>query len=316
MITITQVKYLLALDKTRHFGKAAEMCAVSQPSLSMQIHKLEEDLEVVLFDRNKKPILPTHRGELLIQQAKELMREYDQFLAIGQKDSSEPSGSFKLGVIPTLSPYVLPLFLARFSERFPKVDLVVDELKTEEIIEQLKDDSLDAGILATPLREKGIRENILFYEPFYLYTSKEHPFSKRESVSEKDLSSEGLWLLEDGHCFRNQVVNFCSLGTQSGVYPNVHFEGANFETLRYLIRKTKGYTLFPYLFLKQLGSKEKSSHVKAFNKPVPSREVSLVYQRRQWKLDIVEALDSCIRESVPKELKSQVKGSIEVVPIQ
>jgi LysR family hydrogen peroxide-inducible transcriptional activator len=292
----------VAVDKYRHFGKAAEHCHVTQPTLSMQIQKLEEEVGYPLFDRLKKPIVPTVKGIKFISQAKILLHEHLKLLEISRNQSEELSGEFRLGVIPTIAPYLLPLFISHFSKTYPQIQLSVDELKTDTILKMLEEDSLDAGILATPLHESGLREKPLYYEPFYLYVAKDHPLNARKRIKESDLHSEDMWLLEDGHCFRNQIVSYCTHKDGEGVFPNVQFEGGNIDTLRNLIRKSNGYTLVPGLFVETLTEAEKREYVRELEKPVPTREVSLVYRRDQWKSDILDALAETIVKSLPDGL--------------
>jgi LysR family hydrogen peroxide-inducible transcriptional activator len=307
MPTLTQLEYVVAVDKHRHFGKASEACHISQPTLSMQIQKLEEELSITLFDRDKKPIMPTSHGKKFIEQAKLILQDYEKLIHIGKNSENEISGDFRMGIIPTLAPYLIPLFIKAFSEKFPRVHLHIDELKTASILEGLEQESLDAGILATPLQEKSLKQTPLFREPFLLYAASDHPLAKRKKVNEKDLSGNDMWLLQDGHCFRNQMIRFCSLKDNPSFFKNVYFEGGNFETLRNLIRKGGGYTLIPYLFSAGLDKSDIRDHVREFTSPVPTREVSLVCRADQWKLDILEAIRHVIVKSVPPSLVASDK---------
>ncbi len=316
MPSLTQLEYIVAVDKLRHFGKAADSCHVTQPTLSMQIQKVEEEIGYPLFDRLKKPVTPTAKGLKFIHQAKALLHEHLKLMDLSKNQGSEVSGDLRLGVIPTVAPYLVPLFLEKFSEDFPKVQLVVDELKTSSIIEGLREGTLDAGILATPVHETGLKEKPLYYEPFSLYVSKQNALSTRKRIKEDDLSASEMWLLADGHCFRNQIVRYCSLKMHEGVYPNVQFAGGNLDTLRNLIRKSRGYTLVPALFVDTLPEVERRDYVRELEKPVPTREISLLYRKDQWKSDILTALESVIRERLPKTLSQEhdPKGQ-DVIPI-
>jgi LysR family hydrogen peroxide-inducible transcriptional activator len=302
MPSISQLEYIVAVDKYRHFGKAAEHCHVTQPTLSQQIQKLEEEIGFPIFDRIKKPVVPTAKGLKFLTQSKVLLHEHQRLLDISRFESNEVSGEFKLGVIPTIAPYLLPLFIESFSKNHPAIHLSIDELKTETIVARLREDQLDAAILATPLKEVGLRERPIFYEPFSLYVAKSHPLNSRKRIKEDDLSGKDMWLLQDGHCFRNQVVRWCSLKPGDGVFPNVQFEGGNIDTLRYLIRKSQGYTLVPQLFVETLSAGERNDFVREFEKPAPVRQVSLVYRRDQWKSDILAALEAAIVKSLPRGL--------------
>lgn len=302
MPSLQQLEYIVAVEKHRHFGKAAEACNVTQPTLSMQIQKVEEEVGYPLFDRLKKPVMPTAKGTRFITQAKVLLHEHLKLMDLSRNQSGELSGDLRLGVIPTIAPYLLPLFIESFSKTFPKVHLFVDELKTDTILKMLDEDQLDAGILATPLHEPGLRERPLFYEPFSLYVSKANPLNARKRIREDELDAQHMWLLEDGHCFRNQIVRYCSLKGREGVFPNVQFEGGNIDTLRYLVRKSQGYTLVPALFVETLSDAEKRDYVREFEKPHPAREVSLVYRRDQWKSDVLKALEDTILKKLPPHL--------------
>lgn len=316
MPTISQLTYVVAVDRLRHFGKAAEACHVSQPSLSMQIQKIEEKFDLLLFDRKKKPILPTPQGEQFIAQAKVVLREHQKLLELAEEKFNPLSGQFRLGVIPTLAPYVLPLFIKEFTTDYPDVELLIDELKTEDIISALQEDELDAALLSTPLREKGLKERPLFYEPFYCYTSPGHPLSQQAKVDSEKLQPEDLWLLQEGHCFKNQVTNYCEFRESVGKKRGLQFKGGNFETLRLILQKAEGYTLFPKLFVDSLPASERKRSVRAFKSPQPAREISLVHRRDQWKKEILKELESTLKAQLPSDLKKTPASSLVVLPIQ
>jgi LysR family hydrogen peroxide-inducible transcriptional activator len=314
--TLTQLEYIVAVDRLKHFGAAARACHVSQPSLSMQIQKVEDEVGIVIFDRLKKPIVATEKGQRFIAQARVVLKESSKLVAVTKSEQNEVSGDFRLGIIPTLAPYLLPALIEPFSIAFPKVRLKIDELKTDTIVSELQHDLLDAAILATPLHESGLHEKPLFYEPFYLYVSKESVLSKHKRVDQTELDGSEMWLLQDGHCLRNQVVRICSLRGEKSVFKNVQFEGGNLETLRYLIKKSRGYTLVPQLFVNTLSADERREFVKEFELPVPTREVSLVYRRDQWKLEVLHALENTIHDTLPLNLKTSVnKRASKVVPL-
>jgi LysR family hydrogen peroxide-inducible transcriptional activator len=315
MPSLNQLEYIVAVDKYRHFGKAADHCHVTQPTLSMQIQKVEEEIGYPLFDRLKKPIVPTAKGQKFISQAKVLLFEHHKLMDLSKHQGAERSGDLRLGVIPTIAPYLIPLFIAKFSKDYPKIHLTIDELKTETILSMLKEDRLDAAILATPLHEAGLKERPIYYEPFSLYVNKKHPLNARKKIKEDDLSGADMWLLADGHCVRNQVVKFCALKNDEGVFPNIEFEGGNLDTLRNLIRKSQGYTLVPRLFVETLSESERRDFIREFEKPVPTREVSLVYRRDQWKSDVLKALEESIRAQLPEDLRKPNLKGLEILPI-
>lgn len=314
MPSLTQLEYVLAVDTHRHFGKAAQACNVSQPTLSMQLQKLEDELGVVVFDRSKKPILPTPVGEKIITQARIVVTEFKKisFLA---KQTNEVSGLFRIGVIPTLSPYLLPLFLNRFSKSYPKVSLEIVELQTEQIVRMLERDELDAGLMATPLHTSSLQEDVICYEPFYLYAHSANPMAQKTKIGDDDLDISQLWLLAEGHCLRNQALRLCGVKSSKSVLKNVSFESGNLETLKRMVEQNVGCTLLPYLALVGFDPKQHNSVIVEFAKPIPSREVSLVYRRLHLKETIISALYDTICKSLPPELAKLRRKHLEVVDI-
>ncbi|MEC7275209.1 MAG: LysR substrate-binding domain-containing protein [Bdellovibrionota bacterium] len=315
MASITQLEYLLAVEEEKHFGRAAQKCHVAQPSLSIQIQKLEEELETVIFDRSRKPIRISEEGRAIVEQARVILKEHKKLFTLAEEGASEARGEFHLAVIPTLSPYLIPLFLGKFSQMFPKVELKIREAQTEDIIRLLKSDQIDGGLLVTPLQDEQIIERHLFFEPFYAYFSKQHSLLKKSRLKDSDLNGEDLWLLEEGHCFRNQMLNVCSIGRDNRVMANVEFSSGSLETLVQLVKKNDGFTLLPELAVTSLSAAEKKQ-LRGFSKPVPTREVSLVHSRSFLKEKILQSLETCILDSIPKEVKSLKKGNINVVDIK
>lgn len=316
MATITQLQYLLAVDKEKHFGKAALECHVSQPSLSIQLQKLEEELDIIIFDRSKKPIIATEAGKIIIEQAKVILKEFNKLDHIANLEGHEPRGDFNLAVIPTLAPYLIPLFLGEFAKKYPKVNLKINEYKTEDIIKMLVNDEIDGGLLVTPLEDERIIERHLFYEPFYAYISEKHPLAKNKTIKEVDLLSSDLWLLEEGHCFRDQVLKVCSLDKKHKVIENVEFASGNLETLKNLVKKNSGYTLLPELAVNELSQEEMKKYIRKFKAPVPTREVSLVHSRSFLKESIINAMEEEIINSLPKNIRSLKKGSFDIVDLK
>lgn len=303
-MTLTQLSYIVAVAQCRNFGMAAKSCFISQPTLSMQIQKLEADLGVTLFDRSRKPVEPTLIGQKIVEQAQVALQEVLRIEELIKVEGGEISGEFKLGIIPTLAPYLLPLFLQNFCKSYPKVNLIIEELQTRQIIQNLRQDKIDAGILVTPLDSNGIIERLLFYEPFVVYLAPNHPLHKFKKVSEKDLTIDDIWLLNEGHCFRDQAIKICK-EVQEGYSPkkNLVFESGNLETLKRLVDKNYGYTLVPALAIKEMSAFEISKKVRLFKTPVPTREVSIVYSRSYLKKSVIEALHGKIISSLPRELK-------------
>lgn len=314
MPSISQLKYILAVDRTKNFSRAAKECHVSQPSLSAQIQKVEEDMDFIIFDRSKKPVITTLKGRQFVDQAKEVLKEHSRLYDIKNQEA-ELSGEFQLAVIPTLAPYLLPLFVENFAQTHPKVQLNISEMKTEDILRALYDDQLDGAILVTPLYDDKIIERHLFFEPFFVYASTQHELANKKLVRESDLDANSVWLLEEGHCFRDQVIRVCSLKKQHPIIENVRFSSGSLETLINFIRRGDGYTLLPYLATLNLSPIEKEKSLKRFQKPVPTREVSLIHSRSFLKQEIIDQLEKSIVNLLPKEIRSLKRQSLEVIDI-
>lgn len=300
-LTLTQLEYLVALDQFRHFGKAAKACHVSQPTLSMQLQKLENELGVVLFDRTFQPLLPTAEGEPLIAQARVVLSEARRLATLSRQDEKELRGELRLAVIPTIAPYLLPLFVEHFARTFPKLNLFIDELQTDQILNALEAEKIDVGLLATPLKADGLEEEKLFLEPFLLYAPAGHPIARKKIITEDDLDGSDMWLLAEGHCLRSQILRFCSLRNSQAVLKNVRFEAGNLETLQRLVDSGNGYTLIPWLAAGRHSSAD--SVVRAFKSPAPVRQISLVWRRTQLKRRAIESLARTIQACLPAELK-------------
>ena len=315
MTTLTQLKYILAVEHYKNFSKAAYKCHVSQPSLSSQIHKIEKELDVIIFDRSKKPIKVTEKGEKIIEQAKIIILESKKLSDI-KNDTGTLTGKFHLAVIHSLAPYIIPLFIESFSRKYPAIDLKISEYKTDEIIERLYDDKIDAGLVVTPLFDKKIIEKNIFYENFYVYASDNHKLYNKSILAESDLDTESLWLLEEGHCFRDQVIKVCSLNEKNNVLKNINFQSGNLETLINLIRRGKGYTLLPELATLNLTDKEKKNNLKSFLSPIPTREVSLIHNLRYINKRIIEALEKEISKSLPKQFNKTKNKNIDIINIK
>lgn len=318
MPSLTQLEYALAVEKLRHFGQAAKACHVSQPTLSQQLQKLEEEVGVMLFDRLQKPVIPTPEGKRFLEQAKTVVREHQKLLYISrQEKSGEPVGEFRLGVIPTVASCLIPLFAEAFAKKYPRVELFLDEMKTETLLSELRADRIDGGILATPMENSpsALKVHPLYYEAFDLFASPGHPLLKKKLLGAEDLGAEDLWLLSDGHCFRGQVLAFCSLPKKEHpVLGNIHFQGGSLDTLVRLVNQSKGYTLLPSLMRRSLG-KDAKEQLRQFQSPVPAREISFVYRRDHWKLDIIAALEATIRSCVPGEVSLEKPKTFQVLEV-
>ncbi|QDH78427.1 hydrogen peroxide-inducible genes activator [Echinicola soli] len=306
-MTIQQLEYVLAVDKHRHFGQAAEACFVTQPTLSAQIHKLERELDVVIFDRSKMPVIPTEIGQQLIEQAKRVVSESKGIYEMISQLKGNISGVIKLGIIPTLAPYLLHLFIRNFLEKYPNVQLQVEELITEEIIKRLRNDELDLGIVVTPLQEQGIVEKPMFYEKFYAYLSKDHRLLKKEAIEVKDLMVDDFWVLQQGHCFRDQVLSICDQTKFQRM--NFHYESGSLEGLKNMVNRYKGVTLLPELATFDLSEDEKA-RIRPFAGEQPTREVSIVLTRSFLKKRLVELLYNEVTSAIPEDMTSKAHGKV------
>lgn len=291
-MTITQLQYVLAVAEYQNFTMAAEKSFVTQPTLSMQVQKLEGELNVLLFDRSKKPITITEVGKKIVAQAKNIVNEAERIKDIVDQEKGYIGGEYTLGIIPTVMPTLLPMFLKTFVNKYPKVNLIIKEQNTENLIRNLQDGHIDAGIAATPLEIEFIEERPLYYEPFVGYVPKSHKLAHLEKLNPEDLDVGNILLLEDGHCFREGVLNLCKSSKNT---KNDHFQlqSGSFETLVNLANEGLGMTLLPYLNTLELDDRKKQN-LKYFNAPVPAREVSLIYHKSELKIQVAQALRDVI----------------------
>ena len=310
-ISLIQLEYLVALDKHRHFVKAAEASFVTQPTLSMQIKKLEESLGLKLFDRSKQPIIPTDAGELIIEQAKRVIQETARIEDIVHGYQNTVGGDIYIGVLPTISPYLMPFLIRNVTKHYPDLNLHVKELFTEDIVAMLKKDYLDVGILSTPLNDDSIIEHPLFYEKFKLYVHPDHPAYNKKALTTDDLLSDKIWLLSEGNCFRNQSLNLCSIKSDKK-NANLDYESGSLETLKKIVNMEGGLTVLPEWASIELTESE-SRNIRDLEADKSVREISVVYTRNFAKARAVEALTEMINASVPEPIKSN-KGD-EVVDI-
>ncbi len=312
-MTLSQLNYVVSVAAQESFSKAAEKCFVTQPTLSMQINKLEDELGIKIFNRLSSPIAPTDIGQEIIEQARIILEESRRITDIVNSFGKEIYGKLRLGIIPTISPYLLPLFLESYIKKYPGVELVIYELQTKEIMRQLEQNIIDAGIIATPEANSRLIEEKLYYEPFLAYISKGHRLAGRKRIKRDDLSLDDLWLLRDGHCFRDQILSICGAGRNEKNKKRAHlnFEGENLETLKGLVDQNMGMTLLPYLAAEKLKRGPSKGLLKEFTIPSPSRQVSLIYNKARLKQRLIVLLMEEIRNSVPEELKKDKYSVID-----
>ncbi len=299
-MTLTQLEYIVALDTYRHFVQASEKCFVTQPTLSMQIQKLEEELGVKIFDRTKQPVIPTEIGTQLVAQARVILREAARIPQIIDDQKGTMTGELRIGIIPTLAPYLLPPLFKQMSEKYPQLHLIIKETITEEVLSELKSNRLDCGIVVTPLEDSSIKEDVLFYEELFLYVSKKNALYDKKYVLASDIDPDQLWLLEEGHCFRSQILNLCELRKRSDFH--FKYETGNIETLKRMVDKSDGMTILPELAVMEF-SKTQMKLVKRLKEPSPAREVSLVTHRDHIKTKHLRTLKEEILSIVPKQMQ-------------
>ncbi len=308
-MNLQQLEYIIAVDQYRHFARAAEHSFVTQPTLSMMIQKLEDELGLKIFDRAKHPITPTPEGEEIIRRAKVILAEASHLRDYSQELKGEITGDLHIGIIPTLAPYLLPLVLKNFSEKFPRLKLYVREMVTDDIIAALKSGKLEMGLLATPLHEQGLQEHVLFYEAFYAYVSQSEKLSNKKYLLPKQINPDHLWLLQEGHCLRSQIFNLCELKQQSSDTEMLHYEAGSIETLINLVDRYDGITIIPHLAMLNLKPNQKKK-VREFSNPKPVREISLVTKDTFPRHVLLQRIQEEIIRSLPDDVNPKAKKII------
>ncbi|ULQ56560.1 LysR substrate-binding domain-containing protein [Flavihumibacter rivuli] len=308
-MTIVQLEYILAVDEHRHFATAAASCFVTQPTLSMQIQKLEEELGIKLFDRSRQPVVPTAIGEVLLVHARRIINEVKQLEDVVKEKQGLIHGELKLGIIPTLAPYLLPLFLQSFLDKYPDVQLKVKEMTTDSLVEALHKGHLDMGLIVTPLQHNSIREYPMFYEEMVAYVSKKNAAYKKTYMLAKDIDVHDLWLLEEGHCFRSQMLNLCELQKAHKDLLLFEYEAGSLETLKRMVEMNRGITILPELATLDLTSSQQKL-IRHFRSPSPMREVSLVTTKTFVKQKLLQTIREEILASLPDKLRKNKPRNI------
>lgn len=311
-MNLQQLEYIVAVDTNRHFERAAEACFVTQATLSLMVKKLEQELGIVLFDRSKQPVVPTETGRAIIEQARVVLKETRQLKALSKEAKSGTAGELRIGVIPTVAPYLLPLFLTDFLKRYPAVRLKIVEQTTEHLLRLLSSDKIDVAIMATPLAGKGFVETHLFYEEFKVYAADGNRSLKKKYILAEDIDVNKLWLLEEGHCLRSQVLNLCEIQKRQAVVHHLDYETGSIESLLRITELNGGITIVPELATLHFdkGAKEKLRH---FKPPVPVREISLVTYRHFVKKGLLQVLEKEITAAVKPALNK--KGETDVIAV-
>lgn len=307
-MTLVQLEYIVAVDTYRSFVNAAEKCFVTQPTLSMQIQKLEEFLNVKIFDRSKQPVIPTEIGSQIINQARLVLQENKKIKEIISSQEQDIVGELRIGIIPTIAPYLLPKVIAGILEKYPGLKLLIWEYTTEDIINNLKTGVIDCGILATPLVDGNIAEIPLYYETFVSYISKNSKLFKKKALDADDLEDENIWLLNEGHCMRTQVLNICR-NTKNNRLQSLTYNTGSVETLIRMVDVNDGATLLPELALADLSAKQLNK-VRYFKTPEPVREISLVTHKNFIKKRMLNVLKEEILAIIPKQMKQRKKKEV------
>ncbi|NQV74657.1 MAG: LysR family transcriptional regulator [Bacteroidetes bacterium] len=307
-MTLVQLEYIVALDTYRSFGVSAEKCFVTQPTMSMQVQKLEDELGVRLFDRSKQPITPTEIGIEILEQARNILKESYKLKELISNQKSIVSGELRIGIIPTMAPYLMPKVISAFMDKYPDVQLVIWEYMTDQIIHELKNGLLDCGILSTPLEDKSLQETPLFYESFVAYLSKSSPLIHKKNLQASDINLDDLWLLNEGHCMRNQILNICKRKKSDDLKP-FEYNTDSVETLKRMVEMNKGITLLPELSISDFSVKQ-LDRVRYFKSPEPTREISIVTHRNYLKRKLILTLEKEILDAIPKRMRHKKKKEI------
>ena len=296
-ITITQLEYIVAVDTHRNFAKAAAHCFITQPTLSMQIKKLEQQLGILIFDRSKKPVKPTKLGKKVIAQARNSIQSLSRINEIIQDSKGDIAGGLRLGIIPTLAPYLLPRFVTSLVAKYPKTQLIIEELLSDQILNKLNNDLLDIGVMGASA-DSTYKCIPLFKEEFMVYFSQNHRLKSKQEVTLKDLDTKDLWLLKEGHCFRDQVESLCRKELSHNKNRPIQFQTGSLETLKNLIDQKLGFTLLPQLATVGWKSSDKQ-RLRRFKGERPAREISLVFHNSFIKEGLIKALQTEIKSCLP-----------------
>lgn len=312
-MNLQQLEYIIAVDRLKNFTRAAEQCYVTQATLSAMVKRLEEELDVIIFDRKGSPVITTDVGKEIIREAEILIRNASRIKDLVGQRKGLIKGTLKLGIIPTIASSLLPLVLSKLLETFPEMKLEIQELVSDEIVSQIKSGRLDAGIIATPWKDESIEENILYYEALMVYGIDE---MERKYLLPNELKGEKIWLLEEGHCLRDQFINYCSLKKKKSTPENLKFEANSFETLLNIVDQMGGLTLIPELYHRLL-PEERRKKVRQFQEPLPVREISLIYHRPYAKIHLINAVGELIKQQIVPDLISSkiARKDLQIVEI-
>lgn len=301
-MNIQQLEYIIAVDNHRHFAKAAEASFVTQPTLSMMIQKLEDELGIKIFDRSQLPVQPTAIGVQIINQARVIVSQVKQVKEIIQEEKGIVQGVFRIGIIPTIAPYLLPKMMKVHDENGYDIVLVIEETTTGQIIEKLMNGALDGAILATPLKHEKIAEYPIYYERFYAYVSpRETSLYAKKELEEDDLNINRLWLLEEVHCFRNQILRLCSMRKRKSSHSLFSYEAGSINTLINIVDNNSGLTIIPEMAIEDLNENQKRN-VRPLKGISAVREISLITRKEFLRERVLDIIISEVKKAVPHEL--------------
>lgn len=310
-MNLQQLEYIVAVDTHRHFANAAEKSFVTQATLSMMIKKLEDEIGIKIFDRSRQPVIPTKEGEEFIVRAKQVLADVKRLKDFTEEIKGEIAGDIHLGIIPTLAPYLLPIFLKNFISKYPRLNIFIKELITDDIIDHIKNGELDLGLVATPLNEPSIKEYPLFYEEFFAYSALGENLPLKKYLMPQMIDFRRLWLLEEGHCFRSQVLNLCELKKKDVQNENIHYEAGSIETLINLVDKYQGITIVPHLAVLNLKPSQKKK-IREFANPKPVREISIIAGNNFARTKVLERLKEEIVTKIPIPVLVKNKNVLEI----
>ncbi|MFP4023078.1 MAG: LysR substrate-binding domain-containing protein [Thiohalospira sp.] len=308
-MTLNQLKYLVAIAKYRSFSKTAQNLGISQPALTSQIKKLEEEMGFVFFDRTKVPLGITHKGEVFFRRAQQVLKLTDDMYNIAIELEEEISGKLLIGAIPTIAPYLIPVFMDELQKKFPNLHLNIKELITEDIITQVKSGEIDAGIIATPVKSKGVVFQTLFYEKFFLFVSENNKFHNLETINISQIDLNELWYLNEGNCFQNQVNTLCHISEKLAQQQNFKYQSNSIESLRFIVEQRGGVTFIPELATLNIDS-AKENLIKEIEGLKPVREISLVTTKFLTKQKLIDAFVEILLKNIPSRMKSLQKSMI------
>ncbi|GHT62692.1 transcriptional regulator [Bacteroidia bacterium] len=310
-MNIQQLEYIIAVDNFRHFAKAAEMCCITQPTLSMMIQKMEEELGVKIFDRSKHPVVPTAIGRLIIDQARISLKHLKQIKDLVENEQNTAKGTFKLGIIPTIAPYLVPAILKKQSSKYKDIELILKENTTNNLISDIQKGIIDGGLMAGPLNHPELVEYPLYYEKFYAYVSPVDEKYREKEIDLDEIDINDVWLLENEHCLRGQIERLCQMKRKAATDDIfIKYESGSIDTLIHIVDYNHGITIIPEMHAMGL-SEDKQENLRAFKNTTAVREVSLIISKEYVRKTMLQLIIEIIKSSVPKSMQNpELKNNV------